>query len=134
MGQSRWKTLRERNLAEGLGESEDVSEVRRETRLSMELAQAVYVLRTELGLTQAELADRAGLTQAEILRMEGSDAVPTPALLAGLAGALAERLRADREVARQIMGVDVSDDAFGRAPDILGNIYRIAAEKARRRD
>ncbi|KAB8193810.1 helix-turn-helix domain-containing protein [Nonomuraea phyllanthi] len=40
---------------------------------------------TELGLTQAELAERAGLTKAKVSRIEGSDTVPTLPLLAKLA-------------------------------------------------
>lgn len=88
MNHSRWKTLRERKLADGFTEPEDVAEARREIRLSMALAKAVYDRRTELGLTQAELAERAGLTQAKISRVEGSDTVPTLPLLAKLAGAL----------------------------------------------
>nr|WP_249643725.1 helix-turn-helix transcriptional regulator [Nocardia sputi] len=54
----------------------------------MALAKAVYDRRTELGLTQADLAERAGLTQAKISRIEGSDTVPTLPLLAKLADAL----------------------------------------------
>ncbi|MFE8952273.1 helix-turn-helix domain-containing protein [Streptomyces althioticus] len=54
----------------------------------MALAKAVYDRRAELGLTQTELADRAGLTQAKITRIEGSDTVPTLPLLAKLATAL----------------------------------------------
>lgn len=88
MSHSRWKSLRERRLAEGLTEPEDVTEARREIRLSMSLAKAVYYRRTELGLTQTELADRAGLTQAKISRIEGSDTVPTLPLLSKLAKAL----------------------------------------------
>ncbi|MFF7116314.1 helix-turn-helix domain-containing protein [Streptomyces albogriseolus] len=88
MSHSRWKSLRERKLAEGLTEPEDVAETRREIRLSMALAKAVYDRRTELGLTQTELADRAGLTQAKISRIEGSDTVPTLPLLSKLAKAL----------------------------------------------
>ena len=88
MNHSRWKTLRERKLGEGFAESEDVAEARREIRLSMALAKAVYDRRTELGLTQTELAARAGLTQAKISRIEGSDTVPTLPLLAKLATAL----------------------------------------------
>lgn len=76
MSHRRWKTPRERKLAEGFTESEDVAETRREIRLSMALAKAVYDRRTELGLTQTELADRAGLTQAKISRIEGSDTAP----------------------------------------------------------
>ncbi|MFI7644389.1 helix-turn-helix domain-containing protein [Nonomuraea sp. NPDC049400] len=88
MSHSRWKTLRERKLTAGFTEPEDVAEARREIRLSMALAKAVYDRRTELGLTQAELADRAGLTQAKVSRIEGSDTVPTLPLLAKLAEAL----------------------------------------------
>ncbi|MET8779541.1 helix-turn-helix transcriptional regulator [Nocardia sp. NPDC004654] len=88
MSHARWKTLRERKLAESYAEPDDVTEVRREIRLSMALAKAVYDRRTELGLTQADLAERAGLTQAKISRIEGSDTVPTLPLLAKLADAL----------------------------------------------
>ncbi|MGW5385677.1 helix-turn-helix domain-containing protein [Nocardia sp. NPDC003963] len=88
MNHAHWKTLQERKLSEGYTEPDDVSEVRREIRLSMALAEAVYVRRTELGLTQAELAEQSGLTQAKISRIEGSDTVPTLPLLARLADAL----------------------------------------------
>lgn len=88
MSHARWKTLRERKLAEGYTESDDVTGARREIRLSMALAKAVYDRRTELGLTQADLAERAGLTQAKISRIEGSDTMPTLPLLAKLADAL----------------------------------------------
>lgn len=43
----------------------------------------------------------------------------------------AERLAADREVVRRMMGVDIRDEEFEQAPDVLGNIYKIAAEKVR---
>jgi ribosome-binding protein aMBF1 (putative translation factor) len=88
MSHSRWKTLRERKIAEGITEPDEVEEARRDIRLSMALAQAVYERRTELGLTQTELAERAGLTQAKISRIEGSDTMPTLPLLAKLARAL----------------------------------------------
>ncbi|TDC17673.1 helix-turn-helix domain-containing protein [Kribbella albertanoniae] len=88
MSRSRWKMLRERKLAEGFSEPADVADARREIRLSMALAQAVYERRTELGLTQTELAARSGLTQAKISRIEGSDTVPTLPLLARLVQAL----------------------------------------------
>lgn len=88
MNHSRWKTLRERKLAQGFTEPVDVVEARYEIRLSMALAQAVHERRTELGLTQAELGERAGLSQAKISRIEGSDTVPTLPLLARLARAL----------------------------------------------
>ena len=88
MSHSNWRTLRERKLAAGFSEPEDVAAARREIRLSMALAKAVYERRVELGLTQSELAARAGLTQAKISRIEGSDAVPTLPLLSRLAHAL----------------------------------------------
>ncbi|WP_433662240.1 helix-turn-helix domain-containing protein [Nocardia sp. CA-128927] len=84
MTHSRWT----RRDDDGLNEPEAVTEVRQEIRLAMALAEAVYLRRTELGLTQTELAARAGLTQAKISRIEGSDAVPTLPLLAKLARAL----------------------------------------------
>lgn len=43
----------------------------------------------------------------------------------------AEQLAADRDVARRLIGVELSDEEFDEAPDVLGNIYKIAAEKAR---
>ncbi|NJQ00235.1 helix-turn-helix domain-containing protein [Streptomyces zingiberis] len=88
MNHSRWKTLRERKLAAGFTEPANVTETRRDVQLSMALAKAVYDRRTELGLTQVELAARADLTQAKISRIEGSDTVPTLPLLAKLAKAL----------------------------------------------
>lgn len=88
MSHARWKTLRERKVAEGFTEPDDIADARREIRLSMALAKAVYDRRTELGLTQAELAERAGLTQSKISRIEGSDTVPTLPLLVKLAEAL----------------------------------------------
>ncbi|MFD4460135.1 helix-turn-helix domain-containing protein [Nocardia sp. NPDC058480] len=88
MSHTRRKSLRERQLTEGYTEPADVAEARREIQLSMALARAVFDRRTELGLTQAELGERAGLTQAKISRIEGSDTVPTLPLLAKLADAL----------------------------------------------
>ncbi|RFU86939.1 XRE family transcriptional regulator [Streptomyces triticagri] len=88
MSHSRWKTVRERKLKDGFTEPDDVTEARQEIRLSMALAQAVYDRRAALGLTQRELAARAGLTQAKISRIEGSDTVPTLPLLTKLAKAL----------------------------------------------
>ena len=88
MSHSRWKTLRHRKLGAGAAEPEDVVQARREIRLSMALAKAVYERRVELGLPQSQLADRAGLTQAKISRIEGSDTVPTLPLLSKFAHAL----------------------------------------------
>ncbi|MHB9860728.1 DUF397 domain-containing protein [Streptomyces sp. YIM S03343] len=42
-----------------------------------------------------------------------------------------DRLAADRKVVRDTIGVDISDEEFELAPDVLANIYKIAAEKVR---
>lgn len=88
MNHSRWKLAREKKLAEGHVESPETTAERAEIRLAMAFAKAVYDRRTELGLTQAEVAERAGLAQAKISRIEGADAVPTLPLLRRLARAL----------------------------------------------
>lgn len=51
-----------RELAEGCTESAEIDEERQEHRLSMALAKVAYDRRIELGLSQTELAARAGLT------------------------------------------------------------------------
>ena len=52
----------------------------------------VYRLRTEAGLTQAELADRMSTTQSAIARMEGGGARPTLDTLEKLAVAVGGEL------------------------------------------
>jgi transcriptional regulator with XRE-family HTH domain len=52
------------------------------------LGQAVYDRRIALGLSQTELARRAGTTQTVISRLEGGAVTPTLPLLHRLAGAL----------------------------------------------
>ena len=59
-----------------------------EARASLLLGQMVYDRRAELGLTQAELAERAGMTQPQLSRLESGGATPTVPLLARLALAL----------------------------------------------
>lgn len=88
MNHSRWKLAREKELIDGYAESSEVAAERTEIRLAMAFAKAVYDRRKELGLTQAEVAERAGLAQAKISRVEGADAVPTLPLLRRLARAL----------------------------------------------
>ncbi|MGW2568650.1 helix-turn-helix domain-containing protein [Streptomyces sp. NPDC001537] len=89
MNHTHWRLDREKKLAEGDTESPEVTAERAEIRLAMAFAKAVYDRRKELGLSQAELAERAGLTQAKISRVEGADTVPTLPLLRRLALALA---------------------------------------------
>ena len=88
MNHTRWRLAREKKLAEGDTESAEVSAERAEIRLAMAFAKAVYDRRKELGLSQAELAERSGLSQAKISRLEGADTVPTLPLLRRLASAL----------------------------------------------
>ncbi len=52
----------------------------------------VFRLRSEAGLTQAELAERMGTTQSAIARMEGGGARPTLETLEKLAGAVGGEL------------------------------------------
>ena len=53
-----------------------------EARASLLLGQMVHDRRTQLGLTQAELAERAGMTQPQLSRLESGGATPTVPLLA----------------------------------------------------
>ncbi|MCZ7459678.1 hypothetical protein [Streptomyces sp. WMMC940] len=71
----------------------------------------------------AALAAERGLTLGQLVQ-QLAEREPTQAQTA-------ERLHADRDAARRNMGTDMSDDEFEHAPDILGNIYKIAAEKVR---
>lgn len=63
-----------------------------EARASLMLGQMVYDRRVELGLTQAELAERAGMTQPQLSRLESGGATPTVPLLIRLAAALSADL------------------------------------------
>ena len=56
--------------------------------LARELGQFVHDRRIELGLSQAELAERRGMKQPQISRFEGGGTVPTLPLLHRLAHAL----------------------------------------------
>jgi transcriptional regulator with XRE-family HTH domain len=57
-------------------------------RAALLLGTMIHDRRVELGLTQAELAERAGMTQPQLSRLEGSGATLTVPLLARLAEAL----------------------------------------------
>jgi DNA-binding XRE family transcriptional regulator len=59
-----------------------------EARAALLLGQMVHDRRTELAMTQAELARRAGMTQPQLSRLESGGATPTVPLLARLAAAL----------------------------------------------
>ena len=85
MNHSTWRTRRTRQL---VGETVEYDQEYVDARLAGDLGQAVYDRRIEFGLSQAELAERAGMTQPQVSRMEGGDTVPTLPLLRRLAKAL----------------------------------------------
>ena len=70
----------------------------------------VYRVRTEAGLTQAELAERMGTTQSAIARMEGGGTRPTLETLEKLAAAVGgelivgvgEKLSGNRGIAKLV--------------------------------
>lgn len=62
-----------------------------EARISA-LGSMVFRLRTEAGLTQAELAERMGTTQSAVARMEGGGTRPTLESLEKLASAVGGEL------------------------------------------
>lgn len=85
---ARWKLDRDRKIAQGVAENADVMRRREEIRLSFDLGQAVYDRRAELGISQTELARRAGMTQPQVSKLELGGTMPTLPLLARLARAL----------------------------------------------
>ncbi|MEV0483108.1 helix-turn-helix transcriptional regulator [Streptomyces sp. NPDC050508] len=102
MNHAQWKTRRTRRL---LCESVEESPAYAEAGYAFALGQAVYGRRTELGLSQTELARRAGMTRPHVSTIEGGGTVPTLPLLARLAKAL------DASVAIDLDG-DTSAFAF----------------------
>lgn len=64
-------------------------------RIRFELGEAVRNRRQELGLTQAELAERAGLQQPAVARFESGGTMPTIPMLERLADALQVRLHVE---------------------------------------
>jgi predicted transposase YdaD len=71
----------------------------------------------------AQVAKEHGMTLGQFVERLAA-AQPT-------AEQIAERLAADRRVVRDVIGLEIGDAEFDRAPDVLGNIYKIAAEKVR---
>ncbi|MEY9992429.1 capsular polysaccharide biosynthesis protein [Streptomyces sp. V4I8] len=71
----------------------------------------------------AQVAKERGMTLGQFVEQLASEQ-PT-------AAQIAERVAADRQVVRDVIGLDISDEEFEKAPDVLGNINRIAAEKVR---
>ncbi|MFE7526347.1 helix-turn-helix domain-containing protein [Kitasatospora sp. NPDC057542] len=86
MNHSQWKTRRTRQLlGEQVEESPEMAAFRREMRYARVFGQALYDRRTALGLSEAEVARRAGMTEEDIECIEGAGTVPTLPLLEKLA-------------------------------------------------
>lgn len=85
---ARWKVARDEKVARGIAESPEVERRREEISLAFDLGQAVYNRRVALGLSQTELARRAGMTQPQVSKLELGGTVPTVPLLARLARAM----------------------------------------------
>ncbi len=63
-----------------------------EARRAYSIGKAVRERRLALGLTQADLAAKAGMTQSALSRLEGGGAVPTIPVLDRLAAAMGTEL------------------------------------------
>ncbi len=83
----KWEELRGRRMAEpGATEAYDAA------RLAFELRKRVRELRMQQGLSQTELANRAGMAQPAVARFESGGTVPTLPVLERLARALGAEL------------------------------------------
>ncbi len=84
---SGWQELRGRRMVEpGAADAYDAA------RLAFELGRRVRELRVQQGLSQTELAQRAGMTQPAVARFEAGGTVPTLPVLERLARALGAKL------------------------------------------
>jgi HTH-type transcriptional regulator / antitoxin HipB len=84
-----WSEKREIMSAPGAGDAYEAA------RLRFELGEAVRHRREELGITQAQLAERAGLQQPAVARFETGGTMPTIPMLERLADALGLRLNVE---------------------------------------
>lgn len=83
-----WSDVR----AERAAQDPEFEEHAARARLRFDLAQLVYDLRQQSGLTQTALAERMGTTQSAVARLEGGGTNPTVELLHRLGNALGIRL------------------------------------------
>ncbi|WP_406507463.1 helix-turn-helix domain-containing protein [Streptomyces sp. NBC_00212] len=101
MDHARGNPARDKALTKGhAAASKGAAKVAR-FRLAVSFAKAVLDRRRELGLSQAEVAERSGLSQAKIARIESAASFPTLPLLrrlaVGLNASLNIAMDADRE-------------------------------------
>ncbi|MGW6557929.1 helix-turn-helix domain-containing protein [Streptomyces hydrogenans] len=109
MNHSKWRSARSQRLTPA--ERTEYEKAYAEAELALDLGQMVYDRRTELGLTQTELAQRAGMKQPAISRIEGGGTVPTVPLLRRLADAL----DADLNISFSPRGAASSEEAAAPA-------------------
>ncbi|MBO0881234.1 MAG: helix-turn-helix transcriptional regulator [Mycobacterium sp.] len=78
-------------------------------RVEIALGRAIYKRRMTLGMSQTELARRAGVTQPAVSRLEGGGGVPTLPVLDRLGRALGVRISisagTDKDVADEVLGL-----------------------------
>lgn len=86
-GHSRWQTMRHRKLTGNVGDAE-YADPYAEAEAELWLGQLVYDRRVALGLSQTELAERAGMTQSQVSCLETGGGNITVASLRRLAAAL----------------------------------------------
>ncbi|MFB7935204.1 hypothetical protein ACFC4C_39530 [Streptomyces sp. NPDC056039] len=69
----------------------------------------------------AQVAQERGLTVGQLVEQLASQQ--------RTAAQIAERVAAERKAAREVIGGDISDEEFERTPDVLVNLYSLAAER-----
>ncbi|MEZ0070004.1 transcriptional regulator with XRE-family HTH domain [Streptacidiphilus sp. MAP12-20] len=90
MNHARWHLAREKKVADGSVDPPEIVAEREQTRLARALGQLLYDRRTELGLTERDLAARLAGTVDEVAAIETGGALPlTSDLLLRLSAALA---------------------------------------------
>jgi transcriptional regulator with XRE-family HTH domain len=116
-----WKIARDRKVAQGIAEDPATEKLRAGIALRYDVGQAVYDRRTECGISQTELARRAGMSQPQVSKLEIGGTLPTVALLARLARAM------DAAFSLEVDG-DGFQVAFTARPDAAADPAPAAAE------
>jgi DNA-binding XRE family transcriptional regulator len=90
-----------------------------QARLNADIAQKVYDLRTEAGLTQRELADRVGTTASVICRLEDADYVGhSLTMLQRIAAAVDKQVQVNFVRLRQARTIPEGQSRKGRRPAV----------------